>query len=110
MHEKFVLPLTAEEAAAEVKRIFKSFTQEFKTATVLLFKHKAETRKALIRETFPKKTDAEVVEMAWAEVSLEMVMIMTDAINRLSQEIEDQDAKLKVVAHLMPPVEQGKPS
>lgn len=102
------LPLSKEEAAAELKRIFGSFSKEFKQATILLLRTKVLYRLRLIQSEFPNKTPLEQLELAWSEISLEMIMILTDAITRLTKEGEEANQKLKAVTHLMPKVSERK--
>lgn len=110
LDEVFPFPLSEEEAKKEIKRIFGSFNKEFKVATVHMLRAKVLVRLKEVQKAFPDKSAMEQLEVAWAEIALETMMIMTDALTKSASLIADQEIKLKAVAHLMPPVEQGKPS
>jgi len=101
-------PLSKEEAEKELKRIFGSFTPEFKTATIQMLRAKVLVRLKLIQKDFPNKTAIEQMEMSWAEVALETMMIMTDAITRTAIALQESDDKLKALSHLMPTVPSTK--
>lgn len=94
--------MSKEEADKEVKRIFSSFSDEFKLATVQLLRTKALARVKIIQRDLPGKTPIEQIEMAWAETALEMMMILTDALSKSALALQETDNKLKAVKHLMP--------
>ena len=100
--------MTREEADKEVKRIFDSFPKEFKQASVQLLRHKVLQRIKVISTRLPDSSSIEILELAWAEVALEMLMIMTDALGKSALTLQETEEKLKVVSHLMPSTSSRK--
>ena len=92
-----------EQLDKDIKRIYASFSQEFKNATVSILSNKARARFKII-QTDPTTKDQPAIDqlhMAWAETSLEMMMILLDEIKTLN---ERSDA----IRHLMPAVSTRK--
>jgi hypothetical protein len=95
-------PLTPEEAQKEVERIFTSFSKEFKDASLQLLRTKVLARMERLQKQHPDRNPVECMERAWAEISLEMMMILTDGITKTALMLQEAEGKLKAVKHLMP--------
>lgn len=95
-------PMSPEEAQKEMDRIFASFSKEFKRASVHLLRTKVLVRLKTVQKEYPDKNPIEQLEMAWAEIALEMLLIMTDALSKSALANQENEEKLKAFAHLMP--------
>lgn len=101
--EEFLpMPTSAEEAKKEMERIFNSFSSEFKQASTHLLRTKVLLRLKTIQRDYPQKSQIEQLEMAWAVIALEMLMIMTDALSKSALANQENEEKLKAFAHMMP--------